>query len=170
MTSNTHRDMNDAPHLKRLYTDSRNYEAQHPYPLMWEGGDRYRTLPTESLTLDMIDTAFIAPYCVIVRFFATSDRLLVPRDTADAGLTGRGILPGDLLIFDAVRAAPQNGAVVLVQDGAGWVARVCAVLADGTVEYHADTAAEGYPILTGERRVSGTLAAVIRATDGRVTA
>ncbi len=131
---------------------------------MWDG-TAYETLPLESLTLDSCDTRMIAPYCVAVRFFATTDRLLAGRGEQGDSLTGRSILPGDLLIYDESRTTPEDGVIMLIRHGKEVAARVCVVLADGTVEFHA--AAEGYPIFTGACRVYGTLAAVVRATEGR---
>ncbi len=145
----------------------KNTAADRPYPLMWEGHD-YEPLPLESLTMDMCDIRIIAPYCVAIRFFSTTDQLLVGRDNHGASLAGRHILPDDQLIYDGRRTAPEDGAIQWVQDSGEWVPRVCHILADGAVEFHA--AAEGYPILTGERRIYGTLAAVVRATDGREVA
>jgi len=142
----------------------KNTAADRPYPLMWEGHD-YEPLPLESLTFDSCMTRLIAPYCVTVSFFSITDRLLVGRGEQDDSLTGRSIIAHDLLIFDEQKTAPLDGAIVLVQDGREFVARVCHILADGAVEFHA--AAEGYPILTGARKIYGTLAVVVRATDGR---
>jgi len=135
-------------------------ERQHPY--MWAD---YEELPVESLTFDTITTRIIAPYALCVTFFATTRELGDNRHETDASLTGRGIYPGDLLIFDRSRVTPEDDAIMLVQDGRAWVPRVCKVLAEGWVEFHA--AATGYPILNGERKVYGTLAAVVRCTDGK---
>lgn len=145
----------------------KNTAAERPYPLMWDGHD-YAELPLASLTFDRCMTRIIAPYCVTLAFFSTTREVLVGRGDPGDSLAGRSILPGDALLFDHSRTTPQDDAIMLVEDGREFVARVCHVLTDGSVEYHADTAAEGYPILTGERRVWGTLAAVVRATDGRL--
>ncbi len=142
----------------------KNTAGDRPYPLLWEGHD-YAALPLESLTFDSGMTCLIAPYCVTLAFFSTTREVLVGRGDPGDSLAGRSIRPGDALLFDHSRTAPQDDAIMLVEDGREFVARVCRVLADGTVEFRA--AAEGYPILTGERRVWGTLAAVVRATDGR---
>ncbi len=136
-------------------------ERQHPY--MWAD---YEELPVASLALDHSTTRVVAPYALCVTFFSAARQLGDNRGATDASLTGRGILPGDLLIFDYARTTPEDDAIMLVQDGRAWVPRVCKVLAEGWVEYHA--AATGYPILSGERKVYGTLAAVVRATDGKV--
>jgi hypothetical protein len=133
---------------------------QHPY--MWAD---YEELPTDSLTFDQTMTRLVAPYALCVTFFTTTRELLDNRHETDASLTGRGIYPGDLLIFDKSRTTPDDDAIMLVGDGRGWVARVCKVLAPGFAEFHA--AAEGYPVLNGERRIWGTLAAVLRCTDGK---
>jgi len=143
----------------------KNTAAERPYPLMWEGHN-YAELPLESLTLDSCMTRMIAPYCVTLAFFSTTRELLVGRGDPGDSLAGRSILPADALLFDHSRTTPQDDAIMLVEDGREFVARVCRVLADGTVEFRA--AAEGYPILTGARRIYGTLAAVVRATDGRL--
>lgn len=142
----------------------KNAAAERPYPLMWEGHD-YAELPLESLTLDSCMTRIIAPYCVTLAFFSTTRELLVGRGDPGDSLAGRSILPGDALLFDHSRTTPLDGAIMLVEDGREFVARVCHILADGAVEFHA--AAEGFPILSGECRIYGTLAAVVRATDGR---
>jgi len=70
-------------------------------------------------------------------------------------LSGRQIAVGDVLIYDQART----------DEARPWiVARVCR-LVDGWPEYHATV--PGYPILNGERKVYGTLAAVVRCTDGK---
>ncbi len=135
-------------------------ERKHPY--MWAD---YEQLPTASLTFDQTMTRLVAPYALCVTFFATTRELVDNRHETDASLTGRGIHPGDLLIFDRSRTTPDDGAIMLVQDGREWVSRVCKVLAAGWVEFHA--AAAGYPVLSGERQIYGTLAAVLRCTDGK---
>lgn len=141
--------------------DHRPYaERQHPY--MWAD---YEQLPTASLTFDQTMTRIVAPYALCVTFFATTRELLDNRHETDASLTGRGIHPGDLLIFDRSRTSPDDDAIMLVRDGRTWVPRVCKVLGAGFVEFHA--AAAGYPILSGERSIYGTLAAVLRCTDGK---
>jgi len=43
--------------------------------------------------------------------------------------------------------------------------RICRVLDGGAVEFHA--AAESYPILNGARRIVGTVAVVVRCTEGQ---
>ncbi len=119
-----------------------------------------------SLSLDNIRVSLAAPYHAAVTFFSTTDRLNTMRDLADDGLIGRGILPGDLLLFDCGRTAPEDGAIMWVEAAhPAYVARVCRVLADGRAEFRA--AAPGFAVLSGERRIVGTLAAVVRATDGR---
>jgi len=127
-----------------------NAAADRPYPLLWDGHD-YAALPLTSLTLDSGMTRLIAPYCVTLAFFSTTRGLLVGRGDPGDSLTGRSIRPGDALLFDHSRTTPRDDAIVLVEDGREFVARVCHVLADGAVEFHA-TAAD-YPILTGERRI-----------------
>lgn len=119
-----------------------------------------------SLTLDNIRVSLVAPYYAAVAFFSTTQRLNSLSDHQDDGLIGRHILPGDLLLFDMGRTTPEDGAVMWVEDThPAYVARVCRVLPDGRVEFHA--AAPGFPVLAGERRIVGTLAAVVRATDGK---
>ena len=142
----------------------KNNDPARPYPLMWDSTD-YEPLPLESLTIDSSMVRLMAQYCVTISLFSTTQHLNDNRGETDGALVGRGILPGDILIFDRSRTAPLDGAVMLIQEGKEWMARVCHILADGAVEFHA--AAEGFPILTGERRIYGTLAAVVRATDGR---
>jgi len=133
------------------------------YPLMFHR-DRYEPLPLESLTIDSCVASLAAPYCLSILFFTTTVRF-IERQQADDSLAGRAIRAEDVLIFDHTRTAPLDGAVQLLADGDGYRARICVVLADGTVEFHA--AAAGFPILTGARRIYGTLAAGVRATDGR---
>jgi len=141
--------------------DRRPYaERQHPY--MWAD---YTELPPASLSFDMCDTRIIAPYCVTLRFFAQGHYLHPGRRDHGDALSGRHILPDDVLIFDRDRTTPEDDAIMLVKDGGDWVPRVCKILADGFVEFHA--AAPAYPILSGEREIVGTLAAVVRATDGK---
>ncbi len=142
----------------------KNNDPARPYPLMWDGID-YEPLPLESLSIDSSMVRLMAPYCVTISFFSTTQHLNDNRGETDGGLIGRNILPQDILIFDQTRTTPLDGAIMQVQDGRGWIARVCHILADGAVEFHA--AAEGFPILTGARKIYGTLAAVVRATDGR---
>jgi hypothetical protein len=124
------------------------------------------TLPLASLTFERVSIRIDPPYYLAVVLKSSGHYLNTHSRLTDDSLGGRHILPGDLLIFDYDRTTPEDGVIMLVQDGAEYVARVCRVLADGRVEFH--PAAPGYPILNGERRISGTLAAVVRATDGRV--
>lgn len=147
-----------------MTTKDTNSAADRPYPLMWDGRD-YAVLPLASLTLDTVDVRIGPPYCVGVRFFSTAHELLVGRRDHGDCLVGRHILGDDVLIYDAGRTTPEDGAIMLVEDGQTWRPRVCRVLAAGVVEFHAAVA--GYPILTGARRISGTLAAVIRVADGQ---
>jgi hypothetical protein len=151
----------DKPKRTRREADRRPWEERkHPY--MWAD---YDELPTDSLTFDQTMVRLVAPYAVCVTFFSTTRKLADNRFETDSSLTGRGILPGDLLIFDCSRTTPEDDAIMLVRDGRERVSRICKVLADGFVEFHA--AAAGYPILNGEREIVGTLAAVVRATDGK---
>jgi hypothetical protein len=136
--------------------------AERLHPLMWED---YAALPLESLTFDTIDTRIMAPYCVAIRFFSQGHYLHAGRQDHGDSLAGRNILAGDLLIFDRDRTTPTDDAIMLVEDRhPAYVARVCRLLAPGFAEFHA--AAPGYPILNGARRIVGTLAAVVRCTDG----
>lgn len=125
----------------------------------------YSTLPLASLTIDHATVRLDEPYFVGVAFFANGHYLNTNRREQGDALIGRNIVPDDLLIFDYDRTTPEDGVIMLVEDGREFVARVCRVLGAGFVEFHA--AAPGYPILSGERKIYGTLAAVIRTTDGR---
>lgn len=139
--------------------------AERKHPLMWAD---YDEIPVDSLTLDHATISLEAPYAVAVTFFSTGHRLNTWL-MADDSLAGRGILDLDTLIYDRERTAPEDDAIQLVAERADEaqpriVARVCRLVA-GFPEYPA--AAPGYPILNGERKVYGTLAAVVRATDGK---
>ncbi len=157
--------MTNAGTPERRPRDMRPYE-ERKHPLMWAD---YEAIPVQSLTLDTATIGLEAPYAVALRFFSTGHPLstwLVVEDS----LSGRHIREGDVLIYDQARTAPEDDAIQLVAentDGATpWiVARVCRVLADGWVEFHATV--PGYPILHGERKIYGTLAAVVRCTDGK---
>ncbi len=152
------------PESKRPARDIRPW-AERQHPLMW--GD-YEEIPIDSLTLDNATISLEAPYAVALGFFSTGH----PLGTwlmVEESLSGRHIREGDVLIYDRERTAPEDDAIQLVAERTDEaqpriVARVCR-LTEGGAEYHATV--PGYPILNGERQVYGTLAAVVRATDGR---
>ncbi len=155
------------PESTRRAPDTRPW-AERKHPLMWAD---YDEIPMRSLTLDTATIGLEAPYAVALRFFSTGHPLstwLVVEDS----LSGRHIREGDVLIYDQARTTPEDDAIQLVAentDGATprIVARVCR-LVDGCPEYHATV--PGYPILNGARKVYGTLAAVVRCTDGKAGA
>jgi len=154
----------DTPESTRRTRDMRPW-AERKHPLMWAD---YEEIPVESLTLDNVMIGVEAPYAVALRFFSTGHPLSTWLMVEDS-LSGRHIREGDALIYDRARTAPEDDAIQLVAentDGATpWiVARVCR-LTDGCPEYHATV--PGYPILNGARKIYGTLAAVVRATDGK---
>jgi len=153
-----------APKHRRTAPNTRPWEERQ-HPLMWAD---YAAIPLRSLTLDHATIGLEAPYAVALSFFSTGH----PLGTwlmVEESLSGRQIREGDVLIYDQERTAPEDDAIQLVAentDGATpWiVARVCRLVA-GFPEYHATV--PGYPILNGERKVYGTLAAVVRCTDGK---
>ncbi len=153
-----------APKHTRPARDTRPWEERQ-HPLMWAD---YAEIPLQSLTLDNATIGLEAPYAVALRFFSTGHPLGTWLMVEDS-LSGRQIREGDVLIYDQARTAPEDDAIQLVaertDEAQPWiVARVCR-LVDGWPEYHATV--PGYPILNGERKVYGTLAAVVRATDGK---
>lgn len=132
----------------------------------------YATPLPPTLTFEGIEVQFVKPHTMSICLRAEGDacystRLLTPRNLADDSMVGADILPGDLLIYDGDRTAPIDGAIVFVQDGKDSVPRIARVDGD-TVEYH--PAAEGYPILSGERKVWGTVAALVRVYGALETA
>lgn len=153
----------DTPESKRPAHDIRPWEERQ-HPRMWAD---YDEIPVRSLTLDHATIGLEAPYAVALGFFSTGH----PLGTwlmVEESLSGRHIREGDVLIYDQERTAPEDDAIQLVAentDGATpWiVARVCRLI-DGRPEYHATV--PGYPLLNGERKIYGTLAAVVRCTDG----
>jgi len=124
---------------------------------------------TRSLSIDSIIMRLDPPHIAQLIFYSGGHRLN-EWTVADDSLAARGILAGDCVLYDTARKQPEDGAIMLIDERIDtqtpWpVLRVCRLTGAG-VEYHA--AAEGYPILDGERKVYGTLAAVVRATDGKV--
>lgn len=153
-----------APKHTRPARDTRPAEERQ-HPLMWTD---YADIPLQSLTLDNATISLEAPYAVALRFFSTGHPLGTWLMVEDS-LSGRQIRAGDVLIYDQARTAPEDDAIQLVaertDEAQPWiVARVCRLVA-GYPEYHATV--PGYPILNGERKVYGTLAAVVRCTDGK---
>jgi len=152
------------PESTRPARDTRPW-AERKHPLMWAD---YEEIPVRSLTLDTATIALEAPYAVALRFFSTGHPLSTWLMVEDS-LSGRHIREGDVLIYDQARTAPEDDAIQLVaartdEARPGIVARVCR-LTEGEAEYHATV--PGYPILNGARQVYGTLAAVVRCTDGK---
>ena len=151
------------PESTRPARDTRAWE-ERKHPLMWAD---YEAIPVDSLTLDNAMVSLEAPYAVPLRFFSTGHPLGTWLMVEDS-LNGRHIREGDVLIYDRERTAPEDDAIQLVaertDEAEPWiVARVCR-LTEGEAEYHATV--PGYPILGGERKIYGTLAAVVRCTDG----
>lgn len=123
---------------------------------------------TRSLSIDSIIMRLDPPHVAQLIFYSSGHRLNEYSVTDDS-LAGRGILAGDAILYDLARKRPEDGAIMLVDEridpATAWpVLRVCRVV-NGSPEYHAAVA--GYPILNGERKVYGTLAAVVRCTDGK---
>ncbi len=118
--------------------------------------------PGQSLSPYSLTVSLYPPFYLAVIFRTQRERLFAAHERADDTLADRHIVDGDLLIFDRLKTAPTDGAIVHLLDREPPV-RVARVTPAG-VEYHLP----GHAPLTGAERVSGTLAAVVRhyGTDG----
>ena len=124
---------------------------------------------TRSLSIDSIIMRLDPPHIAQLIFYSSGHRLNEYAVTDDS-LAARGILAGDAILYDLARKRPEDGAIMLVDEAidpaTAWpVLRVCRLRNGGSPEYHATV--PGYPILSGERKVYGTLAAVVRCTEGK---
>lgn len=143
----------------------------------------YTTPLPPSLAIETIHTGLMEPYRVGIVLtppdegdrhdpdgsgrYSRLNRLIAARSLCDDSMGGADILPGDFLIYDGDRTTPTDGAIMWIQDGKDFLPRIARVAGD-VVEYH--PAAPGYPVLSGERKVWGTVAALVRVYGALATA